>query len=738
MAKNIKKTFPVSGMHCASCAARIEDKVGAMKGVSSATVNLATASLTVEYDPAKTGMGDMKKTVDGLGFELLADEDEDESDLYEIADGLHSARLRELKSRTLWAVVFAVPLVVFAMFFMDVPYADWIMWALATLVVFWLGRDFYINAWKQARHRAVNMDTLVALSTGIAYVFSVFNMLCPRFWLDRGVEPHVYFEASAVVITFILLGRFLEEKAKGNTSSAIRKLIGLRPKTVSVVLPDGKMTEVSIRSVKVGDLLLARPGEKIAVDGHVVEGTSYVDESMLSGEPEPVLKDAGKDVFAGTVNQKGSFVYRAQKVGSETLLSQIIQMVGEAQVSKAPVQKLVDRIASVFVPVIMGIAVLSFFLWIAFDPGEGFTHGLLALVTVLVIACPCALGLATPTAIMVGIGKGAEKGILIRDAESLEIARKVDTIIFDKTGTITEGRPQVTDALWYTSDDSHKDVLATMEKMSDHPLAEAVSDFLSNVRNVAVVNFENIPGRGVRGEAGGRIYYAGNRRLLDDNGIVVDPTLARFAREREAESKTLVWFADNTRALAAIALADRLKDTSLEAVSELKSSGIEVWMLTGDSEASARYIAAQAGISNYRSGVLPVDKHAFIKRLQGEGRIVAMVGDGINDSAALAQADLGIAMGKGSDIAIEAAKMTIISSDLMKVPEAIKLSRQTVRTIRQNLFWAFIYNIIGVPIAAGVLYPLNGFLLNPMIAGAAMALSSVSVVTNSLRLKWKK
>ncbi len=738
MAKNIKKTFPVSGMHCASCAARIEDKVGAMKGVSSATVNLATASLTVEYDPAKTGMGDMKKTVDGLGFELLADEDEDESDLYEIADGLHSARLRELKSRTLWAVVFAVPLVVFAMFFMDVPYADWIMWALATPVVFWLGRDFYINAWKQARHRAVNMDTLVALSTGIAYVFSVFNMLCPRFWLDRGVEPHVYFEASAVVITFILLGRFLEEKAKGNTSSAIRKLIGLRPKTVSVVLPDGKMTEVSIRSVKVGDLLLARPGEKIAVDGHVVEGTSYVDESMLSGEPEPVLKDAGKDVFAGTVNQKGSFVYRAQKVGSETLLSQIIQMVGEAQVSKAPVQKLVDRIASVFVPVIMGIAVLSFFLWIAFDPGEGFTHGLLALVTVLVIACPCALGLATPTAIMVGIGKGAEKGILIRDAESLEIARKVDTIIFDKTGTITEGRPQVTDALWYTSDDSHKDVLATMEKMSDHPLAEAVSDFLSNVRNVAVVNFENIPGRGVRGEAGGRIYYAGNRRLLDDNGIVVDPTLARFAREREAESKTLVWFADNTRALAAIALADRLKDTSLEAVSELKSSGIEVWMLTGDSEASARYIAAQAGISNYRSGVLPVDKHAFIKRLQGEGRIVAMVGDGINDSAALAQADLGIAMGKGSDIAIEAAKMTIISSDLMKVPEAIKLSRQTVRTIRQNLFWAFIYNIIGVPIAAGVLYPLNGFLLNPMIAGAAMALSSVSVVTNSLRLKWKK
>ena len=738
MAKNIKKTFPVSGMHCASCAARIEDKVGAMKGVSSATVNLAAASLTVEYDPSKTGPGDMKKIVDGLGFELLADEDEDESDLYEIADELHIARLRKLKSRTFWAVVFAVPLVVLGMLFMDVPYAEWIMWVLATPVVFWLGRDFYVNAWKQARHGAVNMDTLVALSTGIAYIFSLFNMLYPRFWLDRGVEPHVYFEASAVIIAFILLGRFLEEKAKGNTSSAIRKLIGLRPKTVSVVQSGGEVAEIPIRSVKVGDVLLARPGEKIAVDGKVVEGTSYVDESMLSGEPEPVLKNADNDVFAGTVNQKGSFTYRARKVGDETLLAQIIQLVGEAQVSKAPVQKLVDKIASVFVPVIMGIAVLSLILWVVLDPEEGFTHGLLALVTVLVIACPCALGLATPTAIMVGIGKGAEKGILIRDAESLEIARKVDTIIFDKTGTITEGRPQVTDALWYTGDDRHKDVLAAMETMSEHPLAEAVTDFFGDVRKVSVVNFETIPGRGVRGEAGGKIYYAGNRKLLDDNGIIVDSTLARFAREREAESKTLVWFADNGRALAALALADRMKETSLEAVSELKSSGIEVWMLTGDSEASARYIAAQAGISNYRSGVLPADKHAFIKRLQNEGRIVAMVGDGINDSAALAQADLGIAMGKGSDIAIEAAKMTIISSDLMKVPEAIKLSRQTVRTIRQNLFWAFIYNIIGVPIAAGVLYPLNGFLLNPMIAGAAMALSSVSVVTNSLRLKWKE
>ena len=738
MAKNIKKTFPVTGMHCASCAARIEDKVGAMNGVSCASVNLAAANVTVEYDPATTSLSDMQKTVQGIGFDMLVDDDDDDSDLSAVADEIHAARFKTLKKRTLWAVILAVPLLVLGMFFMDMPHADWVMWVLATPVVFWLGRDFFINAWKQARHRMVNMDTLVAFSTGIAYLFSVFNMVYPRFWLERGVEPHVYFEASAVIIAFILLGRLLEEKAKGNTSSAIRKLIGLQPKTVPVVMPDGSINEMPIKSVKVGDVLLVRPGGKIAVDGKVVEGTSYVDESMLSGEPEPVFKEAGGDVFAGTVNQKGSLRYRAQKVGADTLLSQIIRMVGDAQASKAPVQKLVDKIASVFVPVIMGIAVLSFILWMVLDPGDGFTHGLLAMITVLVIACPCALGLATPTAIMVGIGKGAENGILIRDAESLEIARKVDAVIFDKTGTITEGRPQVTDALWYTGDDRHKDVLVALERMSEHPLAEAVADFFKGVHPVSVVNFDNIPGRGIRGEAGGRIYYVGNLALLAENGIAIDDILARFAREREAEAKTVVWFADNSKSLAAIALADSIKDTSLEAVSALRASGLDVWMLTGDNEASARYIAAQAGIANYRSGVLPADKNAFVKQLQAQGKVVAMIGDGINDSAALAQADLGIAMGKGSDIAIEAAKMTIIASDLMKVPEAIRLSRQTVRTIRQNLFWAFIYNVIAVPVAAGILYPVNGFLLSPMIAGAAMALSSVSVVTNSLRLKWRK
>lgn len=737
MANNVRRTFPVTGMHCASCAARIEGKVGTMPGVVYAAVNLAAAGITVEYDADVTSPDDIRKTVQGIGFDLVVDDEED-SDPSEIADRLHAQRLRVLKKRTVWAVVLTIPVVSIGMVFMDMPFADIAMWLLSTPVVFWLGRDFFVGAWKQARHRSANMDTLVALSTGIAYLFSVFNMTFPGYWLDRGVQPHVYFEASAVIITFILIGRMLEEKAKGNTSSAIRKLIGLQPKTVVLVLPDGEFKDVPIKSVVAGDVLMVRPGGKIAVDGKVAEGSSYVDESMLSGEPEPVLKEAGADVYAGTVNLKGAFSYRAEKVGSETVLSQIIQMVSDSQASKAPVQKLVDRIAAVFVPVIMGIAALSFVLWILLDPSDGLTHGLLALVTVLIIACPCALGLATPTAIMVGIGKGAENGILVRDAESLEIARKVDTVIFDKTGTITEGHPQVTDALWRQGDDSSKDILLALEQMSEHPLAGAVAEFLGDVRRVAVVNFENIPGRGVRGEVGGKIYYAGSLALMKERDIDIDKTTARFARERETEAKSLVWFADNVKVIAALALADRIKDTSREAVDRLRVAGLDVWMLTGDSEIPARRIAMEAGIDNYRPGMLPAGKSEFVKKLQDDGRIVAMVGDGINDSAALAQANLGIAMGKGSDIAIEAAKMTIISSDLMKVPDAIRLSRQTVATIRQNLFWAFIYNIIGIPIAAGVLYPVNGFLLNPMIAGAAMALSSVSVVTNSLRLKWKK
>jgi Cu2+-exporting ATPase len=624
------------------------------------------------------------------------------------------------------------------MFFMNMPYADPIMWALSTPVVLWLGRDFFINAWKQAKHRSANMDTLVALSTGIAYLFSVFNMLFAGFWQQRGLEAHVYFEAASVIIAFILLGKLLEEKAKGNTSSAIKKLMGLQPKTVIVVQADGTEKQTAIEAVQKGDIIFVKPGEKIAVDGMVTSGSSYVDESMLSGEPVPVLKKESEKVFAGTINQKGSFQFEAVKVGKETMLAQIIKMVQAAQGSRAPVQKLVDKIAGIFVPVVIGIAILTFILWIIFGGDNGVVHGLLAAVTVLVIACPCALGLATPTAIMVGVGKGAEKGILIKDAESLELAKKVNAIILDKTGTITEGRPQVTGMKWLNDNDAAKDILLSIEKQSGHPLAEAVVKHWDYVTATQVSNFESITGKGAKADHNNETYFVGNKKLLTENHINISEQLQQQADELGKESKTVIWFSDSNQALCVVAISDKIKETSAQAIKEMQDMGIDLYILTGDNEAATKAIAAQAGIQHYKAEVLPQQKAGFVKELQQQGKTVAMVGDGINDSTALATADVSIAMGKGSDIAMDVAKMTIISSDLTKIPEAIRLSKQTVATIKQNLFWAFIYNLIGIPIAAGILYPVNGFLLNPMIAGAAMALSSVSVVSNSLRLKWKR
>jgi Cu2+-exporting ATPase len=624
------------------------------------------------------------------------------------------------------------------MFFMNMPYADPIMWALSTPVVLWLGRDFFINAWKQAKHRSANMDTLVALSTGIAYLFSVFNMLFAGFWQQRGLEAHVYFEAASVIIAFILLGKLLEEKAKGNTSSAIKKLMGLQPKTVIVVQADGTEKQTAIEAVQKGDIIFVKPGEKIAVDGMVTSGSSYVDESMLSGEPVPVLKKESEKVFAGTINQKGSFQFEAVKVGKETMLAQIIKMVQAAQGSRAPVQKLVDKIAGIFVPVVIGIAILTFILWIIFGGDNGVVHGLLAAVTVLVIACPCALGLATPTAIMVGVGKGAEKGILIKDAESLELAKKVNAIILDKTGTITEGRPQVTGMKWLNDNDAAKDILLSIEKQSGHPLAEAVVKHWDYVTATQVSNFESITGKGAKADHNNETYFVGNKKLLTENNIIISEQLQQQADELGNESKTVIWFSDSNQALCVVAISDKIKETSAQAIKEMQDMGIDLYILTGDNEAATKAIAAQAGIQHYKAEVLPQQKAGFVKELQQQGKTVAMVGDGINDSTALATADVSIAMGKGSDIAMDVAKMTIISSDLTKIPQAIRLSKQTVATIKQNLFWAFIYNLIGIPIAAGILYPVNGFLLNPMIAGAAMALSSVSVVSNSLRLKWKR
>jgi len=729
-----KKTviLPVMHMTCASCAVSVESMLKAQPGIFSAAVNYANATAVIEYNPAKISLETFRKTVQQIGYDLLISTDNSMEKL----ENIQRNQTRKLKHKTVWAIILAIPIAIIGMFYMNMPYANYIMWALSTPVILWFGKQFFVNAYKQALHGKANMDTLVALSTAVAYCFSVFNTLNPGYWHDKGIHAHVYFEAASVVIAFILLGKLLEEKAKGNASSAIKKLMGLQPGTVTLIHENGHTLNVPLEQVNKGDLVLVKPGEKIAVDGVVVSGTSYVDESMLSGEPVAVLKKEQDNVFAGTINQKGSFQFKALKVGSDTMLSQIIRTVEEAQGSKAPVQKLVDRIAGIFVPFVISIALLAFLLWYWLGGENGLTHGLLAMVTVLVIACPCALGLATPTAIMVGVGKGAEQGILIKDAESLELAEKIDAIVLDKTGTITEGKPVVTNVQWLDQQNSPSDILAAMEQLSEHPLANAVVNYFPDSSTKKITSFQSITGRGASAVTDGKKYYAGNQHLLEEQKITLDESLKLSAKEWAAQAKTVIWFADESKALAVLAVADQIKPSSSAAVQQLREDGIDVFMLTGDNENTARAIAAETGILHYKAGVLPHEKAAFIKTLQEQGKTVAMVGDGINDSTALAKANVSIAMGKGSDIAMDVAKMTILSSDLTKIPLAIKLSRKTVRTIRQNLFWAFIYNIIGIPLAAGILYPVNGFLLNPMIAGAAMALSSISVVSNSLRLKW--
>ena len=733
--KTIRQNFPVLEMSCAACASRVDKTLNRQPGVISASVNYATATATVEYIPEECSPESLKSAIQAAGYDLIIETEQNNP--INKAEEAHLKKYRKLKQRTLAAICLSLPISIISMCFIDIPYAPYLTWLLSTPVVFGLGRDFYINAWKQLKHGSANMDTLVANSTGIAYLFSLFNLFFPDFWLSRGIQPQIYFEASSMIIAFILLGRTLEERAKGNTSAALRKLMGLQPKTVTRVTSNGQLQEVAVNLVAPGDRLQVKPGEKIAVDGIVREGSSYVDESMLSGEPVAVKKQTGSKVYAGTINQKGSFIFTAERVGSETMLSQIIRMVQEAQGSKAPVQKTVDRIAAVFVPAILSIALLTFFLWFFLSPSEGFTHGLLAAVTVLIIACPCALGLATPTAIMVGIGKGAENGILIKDAECLEVAKKIDTVVLDKTGTLTEGKPVMTDLIWETESPKLTNLFFSLEKRSEHPLAEAVVSALKG-ENLPLTDFESLTGTGICGKTENNTYYAGNLRLLNEHNITVSNRLAEAASRFTEEAKTVIWFANETEALAVAAITDQIKDTSKQAINTLKERGIEVYMLTGDSRKTAAVLAQKTGIPHFRAEVLPAQKADFIKELQQQGKHVAMVGDGINDSAALAQADLSIAMGKGSDIAIDVAKMTIISSDLRKIADAIHLSTLTVRTIRENLFWAFIYNLIGIPVAAGILYPVCGFLLNPMIAGAAMAMSSVSVVTNSLRLRKKK
>ena len=733
-----KKVFPVLNMHCAGCANNVEKIVRKLPGIVDATVNFATNTLSVSYEADKLTPGEIRAAVLSGGYDLIVEEENLREERQEEAQQQH---YRKLKRQVIGAWIFAVPMLLLSMVFMHVPYSNEIQLLLTLPVLILFGGSFFTGAWKQAKMGRSNMDTLVALSTSIAFLFSVFNTFFPEFWYSRGVEPHVYYEASVVIIAFVLTGKLLEERAKGNTSAAIKKLMGLQPK-VARILRNGIEEEVLIDQLQVGDLVVVRPGEQIPVDGIVSEGDSFVDESMISGEPIPVEKKKGDRVLAGTINQRGSFIINASQVGSETVLARIIRMVQEAQGSKAPVQRIVDRVTGIFVPVVLGIAVLTFILWIVIGGMDYFSYAMLSAVSVLVIACPCALGLATPTALMVGIGKAASQHILIKDAVALEQMRKVNVVVLDKTGTLTEGHPTVSGWLWaVTQEDYFKGVLLAAEQKSEHPLAGAIVASLQGEEKVVPAHldsFESITGKGVRVIYKGDLFWVGSHKLLKDFNASLPDVMADMMVQYESEGNGIIYFGRENQILAIIAVSDPVKPTSAEAVKELRQHGIDICMLTGDGQRTALAVAGKLGIDRFVADALPDDKQEFIRELQLQGKTVAMVGDGINDSQALALADVSIAMGKGTDIAMDVAMVTLMTSDLLLLPKAFNLSRQTVKLIHQNLFWAFIYNLIGIPIAAGILYPLYGILLNPMLASAAMAFSSVSVVLNSLSLGRRK
>ena len=764
----VNEAFPVTGMSCAACASSVESILSHTKGVQQAEVNFATELVWVEYEESLSPE-DLHEALKKVGYGLLWSTDDSGDELAEAQKKAHEEYYYQVKTRTIASILLSIPVIIIGMGFMDWTPGRWISLVLSLPVLFYFGRHFYVNAWKQARHGQSNMDTLVALSTGIAFLFSLFNTLFPQVLLSRGYEVHVYYEAAVVIIAFVSLGKWLEERAKSNTSTALKKLMGLQPKNVHIWMAkdsadrsslsdnfdvqQGEEQVMPLKWVKEGQIIIVRPGEHVPVDGQVIFGESYVDESMITGEPIGVLKKKGERVYAGTINQKGSFYFIAEKVGKQTYLSQIISRVQQAQGSKAPVQKLVDRIAGVFVPFVLGIAVLSMVVWMVVGGQEMITQAILAAVAVLVIACPCALGLATPTAIMVGIGKGAEHQILIKDAQSLELAHKVDTVVLDKTGTLTQGRPALTDEKWFLDglekeQSSVAAIIWAIEHQSEHPLSEAFlahyqSDYNSSEDKIVLTRFESMTGKGVEAEdQEGNSYTLGSISYLRDryknqwNAEVLSSQEDQF-RQWEGQAKTVIGFIMNEELRALFALADPLKPTAKGGIDALGRQGLRVIMLSGDSSKTAEAVAKELGIEEVWAQMLPEQKADKIRALQAQGCIVAMVGDGINDSEALAAADVSVAMGQGSDIAMDVAKVTLISSDPGLLAKAFTLSHDTVRGIRQNLFWAFIYNIIGIPIAAGVLYPFNGFLLDPMIAGAAMAFSSVSVVTNSLRLKTK-
>lgn len=731
-----KITVPVLEMSCAVCANNVENEVRSIPGVDSATVNFATNTLTVSFDPKKTSLLQIKSAVQAIGYDLVIEENNREK-IQEKAEKQH---YQSIKKRTIAAWILSIPLMGISMTIMHQNWANWVMLLLTLPILLFCGQSFYINAWKQFRHKSANMDTLVSLSTIIAFLFSLFNTIYPDFWTKRGLEPHVYYEAAGMIIAFVLLGKLMESKAKNNTSSAIKKLMGLQPQTAHLLTTEGEK-EVPLNILKPGDLIRVKPGEKVPVDGIVFDGNSYVDESMISGEPIPVEKQSKDKVLAGTINQKGTFSITATQVGTQTILSQIVRMVQEAQGSKAPVQRIADKISSYFVPIVIIIAIITFIVWLLVGGNDFFSYALLSAVSVLVIACPCALGLATPTALMVGIGRGAENHILIKDAFALENLCKVNCIVLDKTGTITQGHPAVTAEIWLQTPDTEMlSVLLSAEQKSEHPLALAMTDFLlkKEIQPISVTSFQSLTGQGITVEYNKNSFWVGSLKMAAEQTTTFPESVKPVLKQWQNDGQSIVCYGKQNRILAIFALSDPIKESSKYAISSLQKKGIEIHLLTGDNRHTANSVALKLGIKNIQADALPSSKEEYIKTLQNKKKFVAMVGDGINDSQALARADVSIAMGKGTDIAMDVAMITLITSDLSLLSKAINLSRRTVRIIRENLFWAFIYNIIGIPIAAGLLYPICGILLNPMWASAAMAFSSVSVVLNSLRLKWIK
>ena len=734
-----KDRFPVTGMTCTACASSVETILMHTEGIQEASVNYATSTLSVTWDGRITPQG-IDKALQEVGYGLVISTQE----LGESVREAQEKNYQQLKRQTLGAAIATLPIVVLGMFFMHWEPGRWISLVLCIPVLFYFGRHFFTRAVQLAKHGQANMDTLVALSTSIAFLFSTYSTLFSEFWLSKGLHPPVYFEAASVILVFVSLGKMLEERAKTNTGTALKKLIGLQPKTLIRLTATGQES-IRLEEVALMDRILVKPGEKIPVDGQVLLGQSYLNESMLSGEYLPVAKSPGDAVFAGTLNQNGSLEIRAEKIGSSTLLGQIIQRVQEAQGSKAPVQRLVDKVSGIFVPVVVLIAIATFGLWMVFGGENALSHGILSAVSVLVIACPCALGLATPTALIVGMGKGAENQILIRDAESLELGHQVTALVLDKTGTLTLGKPKVS-SQWFTTQESELDqtaveaLLLALERNSAHPLAEAVVAHLEgkNLRQVAVESFENIPGAGISGRVEGIRYFVGTKKWMQSQGIPMPASPLAIEKEAAEKAQTLIWLCNETQVLAVLGIEDELKQNAKEVVESLRKMNVDVYLLTGDQYAPAKAVADQVGITQFQAECLPADKSNFIKGLQQQGKVVAMVGDGVNDAEALAQADVSIAMGMGSDIALDVAKITLVNSDLAKIPQALHLSKLTVHGIRQNLFWAFVYNLIGIPVAAGLLYPAFGILIDPMFASAAMALSSLSVVGNSLRLKTQR